>query len=56
MAKKDLRDLAFKALVYSAVALGRAKEALDEVAKQRELKKKEDQLRRNIQSVWDALS
>lgn len=53
--KPTTKDTAWKLLVYSALAAARAKEAADEWQKKREQKKVEDKLRRNIQSVWDAL-
>jgi hypothetical protein len=53
--KQSTQQAAWKLVVYSALAAARAKEAADEWQKKRAQKKVEDKLRRNIQSVWDAL-
>jgi hypothetical protein len=53
--KQDSKDLAWRAIVYSALAVARVKETADQWKKKREQQKIEDKLRRNIQSVWDAL-
>jgi biopolymer transport protein ExbB/TolQ len=49
------KQTAWKLVIYSALAVARAKEAADEWEKKRQQKRVEDKLRRNIQSVWDAL-
>jgi hypothetical protein len=53
--KESPKQTAWRLIVYSALAAARAKEAAEKWQEQREQKKVEDKLRRNIQSVWDAL-
>ena len=53
--KQTAEQAAWRLIVYSALAVARAKEAADHWEKKRQQKKVEDKLRRNIQSVWDAL-
>jgi biopolymer transport protein ExbB/TolQ len=53
--KQTAEQTAWRLIVYSALAVARAKEAADTWEKKRQQKKIEDKLRRNIQSVWDAL-